>query len=162
MKRLCIDLDTLPEEGKEFAGELDGDIFGIDGDELSSAGPLSYEVHVQRFEGELFIQGKISALFLFRCVRCLDRSPLTMALDDFSASVEIENQSVIDVSEAMREELVLDFPAYPKCADSDTEKPCHVNTDDFGVDKEGQTGVNSPAPNGNSSVWDALNAFGDK
>lgn len=162
MKRLCIDLDTLPEEGKEFVGELDNEIFGIDGSELRSDGPLCYDIRVQRFENELFVQGKISALFLFRCVRCLDMFPKTISIDDFSASIEIDNQSVIDLSDSMREEIVLDFPAYPRCEESDAEKPCNVSTDDFGVDKQGQTGVNSPAPNGNGSVWDALNALGEQ
>ena len=69
---------------------------------------------------------------------------------------------VVDVSDAMREEIVLDFPAYPKCADGGMENDCMAKTPYFGVDKQGQTGVNSPAPIENSGVWDALDELGDQ
>ncbi|MEG1740375.1 MAG: hypothetical protein RR250_03530 [Akkermansia sp.] len=162
MKKLCIDLDTLPAEGKSISGEIDGDIFGIDSDELRSVGALTFELHVQQFEEELFLRGKIAAPFLFRCVRCLHHFPMTMKLDNFSESVEISGKRQVDVSDVLREELVMEFPAYPKCEDSDMENPCNIKSTHFGVDKEGQMGVNSPAPSGNSGVWDALDALGDQ
>ena len=83
-------------------------------------------------------------------------------LEDFASSFEIDNQTVVDVSDAMREEIVLDFPAYPKCADGGMENDCMAKTPYFGVDKQGQTGVNSPAPIENSGVWDALDELGDQ
>ncbi len=162
MKRLRIDLETLPEEGKVFSGELDGELFGIDDDEVHSIGDLSFDLTVRRFEGELFLQGKISAPFEFRCVRCLEYFPMTMELNDFAVSLEIEGQSVMDATDALREEILLEFPAYPRCEDSGTLKACIMKNEHFGVDKQGETGVNTSAPNGESGVWDALDALGDQ
>ena len=115
MKRLLVELENLPEAGKKYSGELDSEIFGIDDEEVTSIGPLAFDLHVQRF----------------------------------------------DVSDSLREEIVLDFPAYPKCADGGMENDCMAKTPYFGVDKEGGTGVNSSAPIRNSGVWDALNELGD-
>ena len=144
MKRLLVELENLPEAGKKYSGELDSEIFGIDDEEVTSIGPLAFDLHVQRFENELFVRGNISAPFKFRCVRCL-------GYFDY----------VVDVSDSLREEIVLDFPAYPKCADGGMENDCMAKTPYFGVDKEGGTGVNSSAPIRNSGVWDALNELGD-
>ena len=116
MKRLLVELENLPEAGKKYSGELDSEIFGIDDEEVTSIGPLAFDLQVQRF---------------------------------------------VDVSDSMREEIVLDFPAYPKCADGGMENDCMAKTPYFGVDKEGGTGVNSSAPSKNSGVWDALNELGD-
>lgn len=161
MNKLLVELEHLPEAGKQFSGELDSEIFGIDDDEVSSIGPLAFDLHVQRFENELFVQGKISAPFKFRCVRCLGYFDYVVEVNDFSTSFEIDGQIVIDVSDALREEIVLDFPAYPKCSDGGMENDCMAKTPDFGVDKQGQTGVNSSAPMENSGVWDALDQLGD-
>ena len=159
MNKLCIELDHLPEEGKDFSGELDSSVFGVDNDEIKSVGPLVYDIHVKRFEGELFLQGTLSAEFEFRCVRCLDVFRRTVVVDDFAASVEIDSKAVIDVTDLLREEIVLEFPAYPNCSESDEEKACNPESEHFRVDKEGQTGVNTSAPSGDSGVWDALDSL---
>lgn len=90
------------------------EIFGIDDEEVTSIGPLAFDLQVQRFENELFVRGNISAPFKFRCVRCLGYFDYVVEVSDFAASFEIDAQSVVDVSDSMREEIVLDFPAYPE------------------------------------------------
>ena len=133
----------------------------IDDEEVTSIGPLAFDLHVQRFENELFVRGNISAPFKFRCVRCLGYFDYVVEVCDFATSFQIDSQNVVDVSDSLREEIVLDFPAYPKCADGGMENDCMAKTPYFGVDKEGGTGVNSSAPIRNSGVWDALNELGD-
>lgn len=161
MKKLLVELDHLPEAGKNYVGELDKEVFGIDDDEVLATGPLSFDLHVQRFEGELFIRGKISAPFQFRCVRCLEMFDYVVELVDYSTSIEIEQQLVIDLTDALREEIVLEFPAYPRCSDSDEENDCMPKSSDFRVDKEGGLGVKDSAPSSGSSVWDALDQLGN-
>ena len=58
MKRLLVELENLPEAGKKYSGELDSEIFGIDDEEVTSIGPLAFDLQVQRFENELFVRGK--------------------------------------------------------------------------------------------------------
>lgn len=162
MERLTIDLETLPEEGKQFTGELDKALFDIDDDEVKSTGNLKYDLFIRRYDKELLLQGEISAAFEFRCVRCLEHFDKVISLPQYAESVEIDDQSVIDVTDLLREEIILEFPAYPHCEDSGTKEACKLSKTHFGVDKEGTPGVDSPAPNGNSGVWDALDALGDQ
>ena len=94
MKRLLVELENLPEAGKKYSGELDSEIFGIDDEEVTSIGPLAFDLQVQRFENELFVRGNISAPFKFRCVRCLGYFDYVVEVSDFAASFEIDAQSV--------------------------------------------------------------------
>ena len=73
MKRLVIDLGSLPEEGKQYSGELEDSTFELPGEDVRTLGPLAYELHVQRFGNELLLQGRLSAPFEFQCVRTLIR-----------------------------------------------------------------------------------------
>ena len=99
MKRLLVELENLPEAGKKYSGELDSEIFGIDDEEVTSIGPLAFDLQVQRFENELFVRGKISAPFKFRCVRCLGRFDYVVEVEDFASSFEIDNQTVARIPE---------------------------------------------------------------
>ena len=62
-KRLMIDLASLPEEGRRFAGELPQEIFDLPEDDAQPVGPLEYDVLAQRFGSELLLTGLLSAPF---------------------------------------------------------------------------------------------------
>ncbi len=110
---LIIDLPTLPEEGKAFSGELDGAIFDLTGGDVRSVGPLAYDLWAQRFESELLLTGAVSAPFEFTCVVTLKPFMKTIHLPQTAVSVEIGNASGLDVTEALREEVLIEFPPPP-------------------------------------------------
>ena len=146
MKRLLVELENLPEAGKKYRGELDSEIFGIDDEEVTSIGPLAFDLHVQRFENELFVRGNISAPFKFRCVRCLGYFDYVVEVCDFATSFQIDSQNVVDVSDSLREEIVLDFPAYPKCADGGMETRLYGENSVFWSGQRGGNGCKQFCP----------------
>ena len=146
MKRLLVELENLPEAGKKYSGELDSEIFGIDDEEVTSIGPLAFDLHVQRFENELFVRGNISAPFKFRCVRCLGYFDYVVEVCDFATSFQIDTQNVVDVSDSLREEIVLDFPAYPKCADGGMENDWYGENSVFWSGQRGGNGCKQFCP----------------
>ena len=155
---LIISLEEFPEEGRFLSGELDAAVFGIDCEALRSTGPLAYELEVQLFETELMVRGSITAPFELRCDRCLSQFPYTVELDDLTFSYDVKGKLALDITEDLREEVVLALPSYPKCEISGLE--CEINDTfgDFRLDKDPQTGVDSAAPS-SESVWDALDQF---
>lgn len=154
---LIIDLATLPDEGKAFSGELDGAIFDLREDEAKSVGPLAYELWAQRFESELLLTGSLSAPFEFTCVVTLKRFVQTMRLPEAAVSVEIGNSGRVDVTEAMREEVLIEFPTDPRCDEGDVPEPCELDSRYLAVDKPREDDV-SPAPrNEGDDRWSALN-----
>ena len=154
-KSLIISLEEFPEEGRKLRGELDGAIFDIDSDSLRSIGPLSYELEAQLFDTELVVHGSVSAPFSLRCDRCLSHFDYTAEIPALALSYDVKGKLAADITDDLREELILALPAYPKCELSDLE--CEINDilGDFRLDKRPDSGVNFATPSG-ESVWDAL------
>lgn len=159
-KRLRINLEKLPEEAsKEFSGELNQALFDLPKGDVQPAGPLSYDLTVQVFGKELFVNGEISAPFEFVCVRTLNPFVQTIRISHYSNSFEIGDELVVDITDDLREEIILAFPAYPKCDQADVPMSCEINSSYLGVDKHPQERVNTSRTDGNAGVWDALDSL---
>jgi len=154
---LIIDLTTLPEEGMTFSGELDATIFDLPKNDASCIGPIEYDLWAQRFESELLLTGTVSAPFEFTCVITLKKFIKTIYLDSAAISLELGNSSQLDATEALREEVILQFPADPRCDEGDVPEPCEVDSRYLAVDKTAGNDL-SPAPHKEGDDrWSALN-----
>ncbi len=156
--RFVISLEEFPEEGLHLVGEVDGAIFGIEEADLRSTGPLSYDVEVQLYDTELVLRGSVSAPFRMRCVRCLEEFDYELVIEELTLSADVKGKLAIDLTEELREELVLELPAYPKCELIGEECKINDSFGDFRLDKDPQPGVDSATPSG-ESVWDALDSL---
>lgn len=158
--RLAIDLALLPEEGGTFSGDLAPDVFDLPPeDQAQAAGPLAYDIYAQRFESELLLTGTLAAPFEFTCVRCLDRFVQTIRLPATAISIEIPATGEIDVTEALREEVLINFPAHPRCASADVPQACEIDPAYLAVDKPQPDTVDNAAPSGGDDRWSALDAL---
>ncbi len=153
--RLIIPLEEFPEEGRRLGGELDGALFGIDDDFLRCAGPLEYELDAQLYDTELVVRGRASAPFRLRCNRCLEEFDYVVEVDDIALTEDVKGKLSVDITEQLREELVLALPDYPKCELVGEECKINASYGDFRLDKDPLSGVDSATPSG-ESVWDAL------
>ncbi|RYD35863.1 MAG: hypothetical protein EOP87_06570 [Verrucomicrobiaceae bacterium] len=158
-KRLLIDLATLPEEGKAYSGELVESVFDLPEDDATPAGPLVYDLWVHRFATELLLTGSISAPFEFTCVVTLKRFVKTISLEGAAISLEIGNQGEMDVTEALREEILINFPADPRIDEADVPEPCEVDSRYLSVDKAGEDGLPTPPRAGSDDRWSALDSL---
>lgn len=159
MKRLLIDLPTLPEEGKNFSGELPAEIFDLPAHDAKAVGPLSYDLHVQRFASELLLTGTLSAPFEFTCVRTLHPFVRTIALDHASMSLEIGSESIADATDVVREEILIHFPADPRCDEADEPMHCEIDPRYLAVDKSAPGAVETPPRAAGDDRWSALDAL---
>lgn len=159
MKRLLIDLPTLPEDGKNISGELPAEIFDLPADDAKAAGPLTYELFVQRFGSELLLTGSLSAPFEFTCVRTLHPYIQTISVDSAAVAIEIEDSGQIDATEALREEILIHFPSDPRCDEGDEPGECKIDPRYLAVDKPtGDTVETAPHGEGEDQ-WSALDAL---
>jgi uncharacterized metal-binding protein YceD (DUF177 family) len=157
MDTLLINLGELPDEGQQLKGALDPEIFGLSEGDVRPLGPLEFDLHVERFETELLFRGSLSALFEFACVRDLKPFEMTISLPNVAISLEIEGGGgEIDAAAALREELLINFPKYPRCEDGDHPQPCKIDAQYLAVDKPVSNDVESPPAGGGDSRWDAL------
>ena len=159
MTRLVIDLETVPEEGKRFAGELPAAIFELPEGDAKPLGPLRFDLHAQRFGGELLVRGRLRAPFEFQCVRTLRLFQKTIDLPGTAISLEIEKEGEIDLTASLREEILLNFPAYPRCDEGDDPLPCEIDPRYLAVDNPGEGDVEIPPPSESDRRWAALDAL---
>lgn len=154
---LLIDLFELPEEGREYSGKIDGAIFALRPGEAISKGPLEYNLRAQRFETELLLTGSLSAPFEFTCVVTLKPFVKTIILPDAAVAVEITGSSRLDVTDALREEILIEFPADPRCDQGDVPEPCEIDSRYLAVDKDGVDDLSPPSRSEGDDRWSALN-----
>lgn len=160
-KRLIISLDNFPEEGLKLSGELDPALLDLNDDDVQSTGGLWYELKVQIYDTEMLVQGRVGVPLSYRCVRCLENYEDELYIDPITLNEDITGKLEVDITEALREELLLDLPHYPRCEDGGKECGIlqeNLKNDDFGLDKEGESGVNSTTSS-EKSIWDALEPY---
>ena len=157
-QHITIPLDEFPESGLRCCGEVDSSILGIDNAGIRSAGPIRYELEAQLYDTELVVRGSVAAPFVMRCDRCLAEFEHTVEVKDVTLSFEVPDAPTLDITEEVREELILALPAYPKCELTGGECQIHDINDDFRLDKAPSPGVDCATPSGDS-VWQALDKF---
>jgi len=159
--RLMIDLASLPDEGKGLSGELPKEIFDLPEGDAKALGPLEYEVWAQRFGSELLLTGSLAAPFEFTCVRTLHPFVQTIRLEGAAISIEIENEGDIDASEALREEILLNFPVDPRCEEGDVPQQCEIDPRYLSVDKPREDELPTPPRAESDDRWSALDNLKD-
>jgi uncharacterized protein len=142
---LVIDIARLDRDGETVQGEIPASVLDYDpGDILfQPAGPLRYDLHVQQLGGELLVRGKVSEDFTCVCVRCGRDFPWTASDGEVTFSLEIGSEEFADLTEELRECIILSFPSNPLCSEdckglcphcgADLNKgPCHCRPTEGG------------------------------
>ena len=160
-KRLLIDLASLPEDGKNLAGELAPEVFYLPAGDAQPVGPLVYDLWAQRYGSELLLTGSLAAPFEFTCVRTLHPFIQTIRVEQAAISLEIGQEGDLDASEALREEVLIHFPVDPKCEDGDTPQGCEIDSRYLAVDKPTESGQETRPRAEGDDRWSALDNLKD-
>lgn len=113
----------IPEEGKHYEGEEPTDVLELDDERGRAIGPIEYALDVGLSEGGLFATGTLSMKIECQCVRCLEKFQRSLEVNDFACQVELEGREMVDLTEYLREDILLAFPAHPHC-DWNADKVC--------------------------------------
>ena len=117
---MIIGLADIGPDGLDVSGEVPESALGCHAeDPVRCTGPVHSELHCQIVDQELLVDGTLSASLEMRCRRCdctftgvLEnvRYHYDLALDPMPESV--------DLTDDIRESMLLVFPSYPVCAES--------------------------------------------
>ena len=152
-----IQFSELPPEGRNFSGEIREDWFGLTGkyDPIFES-PLKYDVTVRLDDGDVIVEGAVSASFRLQCSHCAARLPWRVVLDPY-LTCEAKEGGTLDLTAQLREDILLALPGYPRCEESNVEPhPCQKEGA-FAPESEfvpltGEEPSDTPKPN----VWEAL------
>ncbi len=115
---MIVDVTRLPDEGLEYEGDEDTSILDLENDGMVRfLGPVHYALNASIVSNELIISGTIGVNLEFKCSRCSEFNPVFIEESAFlqAFQLEAETQSV-DLTEDIREAMLLLFPAHPVCS----------------------------------------------
>lgn len=118
--RLIVDLNRLDSEGETFEGVTSPDVLDFEDNEfIRPKGGISYKLFIQALGSELLVRGSLAQIFVCSCVGCDKTFDLEVKSADFLDSFEINEENAFpDLTNAIREAIILDLPAYPRCSKS--------------------------------------------
>ena len=122
---MIIEIPKLDPEGEQIAGEEPVAILGlVASDPVQVEGPVEYDFFVQQVGKELIVQGSLTLETAAACGRCAEMFSTNLTISDFLRAFEIsDGQDTIDLTDDIREEVLLHLPRYPVCG-SDCKGLC--------------------------------------
>ena len=112
-----IEIPKLAPEGEQFTGEEPVELLPQGPHEqIQAEGPIQYDFFAQVIGQELVIQGRLSADLAAACVRCAEKFSTNLSISDFLRTFDLsDGQKIIDLTDDIREEVLLHLPHYPVC-----------------------------------------------
>lgn len=154
--KLKIDPRQLPAEGLQLQGTLPISFFGLSQtDHAKALTPLHYDLLAVRDDNdELLVTGTLSATFELECGRCTEKYEQKVELEDYATSLPIENDAPVDLTEPIREDILLALPTYPRCETGNVQQrecPAEGRFDAAPIEAS-----NEQQEDGDASMWEAL------
>src|SRR5215475_7590850 len=118
-----IHLKQIPAQGLHLDGDEGCPIHDLEAEGIRCAGPLHYDIDVGIAGGALWARGSLSQPVELKCVSCLEKFALKVQVPEFAAQVELQGPETVDLTPFIREDLLLNLPAHPRC-DKDGNRVC--------------------------------------
>jgi uncharacterized protein len=156
---LQINLRHLDAHNVRLEGELPLSELDIDprDEVIRLAGPLEYQLEVQKLEGGLLVQGRLRLALECKCVRCLKRFRRQLDLKEWTSHLPLQgeetvevNNDCVDLTPHLREDILLEFPQHPLCDPECRGLPKMFLGEAKNTSSTGQPAAGSPA-------WEKLN-----
>ncbi len=111
-----IHLLQIPAGGHHIDGEASSSILGMrDLQHVRALGPIQYSLDVGLSDGGVFATGRLGVNLELHCVSCLETFTFPLAVEDFACQVEVGGLETVDLTEPVREDILLALPAHPRC-----------------------------------------------
>lgn len=149
--RLIVDLGRLDDGRTEhLVGTLDQALLELDDlEQLRPAGPLVYDLRCELLGEELLVRGGLALDCACICSRCGGDFEAQFVEPDYCETFEITGLETLDLTESVREGIILALPSYPICEEECKGVCLHCG-------KNLNAGPCDCPRNNGSSPWDAL------
>ncbi len=115
--RLIVDLGRL-DEGKHETLHTQLEVSVLDlgeWEQLVPMGVLQVDLQCERFGDELMVRGRLALPCRCVCGRCGADFDAVFEASDYCESFEITGLAFLDLTESVREGIILALPSYPIC-----------------------------------------------
>jgi len=149
--RVRVAVERLPPEGVAVDGEIAFAGLGVaDDDRVACPEPLEYALRVAPVQGGILVQGKLRAVLRCVCDRCLTTYDCRLMTDDVCHLFEDTDAKVLDLTDEVREDILLAFPQWCLCH-PDCRGLCPTCGRNLNVET-----CSCASPSNGGDVWSAL------
>jgi uncharacterized protein len=120
---MIIHLRQMEEGSLELQGEESADALGLEEVGAEAVGPLRYELTAGLSDGGLWAHGRLQISLRLTCVGCLEPFEISLTVPEFALQTELDGRESVDLTDWVREDILLALPPYPKC-DAGPERRC--------------------------------------
>lgn len=139
----------IPPEGKHVEGEETSAILDLHEPTVQPVSPVRYSLNVGLSGGGLFATGEVGVDMKLQCVKCLENFTYPIEVNDFACQVELGSTETVDLTDPVREDILLALPAHPHC-DWDGKRTCP------GTSAKQTTDPEQDAPADTRDTWGVL------
>lgn len=109
----------IPEEGSNLEGDDPGSIIGVEQEQfIQNPKDVHYALYAQRVSDELIVRGTLDVDVDLQCARCSEFFSTTVSVSDFLRAYPApDGTDSVDVTEDLREEILLHVPGFPVCGE---------------------------------------------
>ena len=107
--------NQIPAQGLHLEGEDPAEILDIDDPSIQPLGPVRWALDIGLSEGGLFATGKLAVDLGLECVSCLRKFTYLLRIEDFATQIELKGHETVDLTDQVREDILLALPPYPHC-----------------------------------------------
>ena len=110
-----VHLKQIPANGLHLDGDEDCPIPELEPEGIRCLGPLFYNIDIGVSGGALWANGSLSQGVELKCVCCLEEFVYEIKVPAFALRIELQGPETVDLTPFMREDLLLNLPAHPRC-----------------------------------------------
>ena len=118
-----IHLKQIPVDGLHIEGADPRSILDLHDRAVQPVSDVDYSLDIGLSDGGLFATGQLSVDLELECVGCLERFRYPLRVRDFACQVELTGSETVDLTEPVREDILLALPPHPHC-DWNGERVC--------------------------------------
>lgn len=114
---MVIDIARMDPSGDRFEGEDPASAIDVGGAMARVEQPIRYRLDAQLVGNDLIVRGTLRTVILVQCSRCSVFTPRDIVDEGFEVVKKVsETEEYVDLTEDMRESIILAFPSYPVCS----------------------------------------------
>jgi uncharacterized protein len=120
MEQIIVELADIGPDGLDLEADLTEEILESQPDDpVRCTEPIHCELHCQIVDHEFLVQGTLSTKTIMHCRRCDCLFPGEIKQLPYHYDQELEPMpESVDLTEDLRESILLAFPSYPVCRET--------------------------------------------
>jgi uncharacterized metal-binding protein YceD (DUF177 family) len=122
-----VHLKQIPADGLHLEGDEECPIRELEPEGIRCLGPLFYNIDIGVSGGAFWANGSLRQGMELNCVCCLEKFVYEIKVPAFALRIELHGPETVDLTPFMREDLLLNLPAHPRC-DRDGGRICNAAT----------------------------------